>query len=211
MKKQIKRFLSLITTSVLIASCYSNVLASPIKTQNLPIQNITNTSNVNVYNENIDKLLNNLFNIKAQKESYSLDKDLLKYKEDVGLITKQQYKQQKYLIENQKDTLELQENQIYLTLTQLGYTFDSYQFNTQNIDIVNLQNEFYNLKIQRNDIRNKMKQLESQYLMGQLTRENFVTEYAKLERQDYELSRKIKSIANILYSQRGYYYNYKRH
>lgn len=204
MKKKIKFIVVLFGATLILNSHHLVTYATNKETKN-------NKITKNKEEQKTDLLVTNYYNLRAEKEVYELDKDILEEKEEKGLISKTEYNKQKSLIDSQKDNIELEIDETWKQLNELGYYSNIQNENkTEKKDFTTLKNELITLNKQKDVVKKQKEELKNKYISGKYTKKDFIKKYSPLEKQDYELNLKIKPIVKtISYQKKSYCKNYK--
>ncbi|MFR4987319.1 MAG: hypothetical protein ACLUCH_07985 [Lachnospirales bacterium] len=204
MKKKIKFIVVLFGATLILNSHHLVTYATNKETKN-------NKITKNKEEQKTDLLVTNYYNLRAEKEVYELDKDILEEKEKKGLISKTEYNKQKSLIDSQKDNIELEIDETWKQLNELGYYSNIQNENkTEKKDFATLKNELITLNKQKDVVKKQKEELKNKYISGKYTKKDFIKKYSPLEKQDYELNLKIKPIVKtISYQKKSYWKNYK--
>ena len=144
-----------------------------------------NTENIKpqLQNDEIAELVNEYYAIKAERESYKLDKDLLKHQKRDGTISGENYYSQREKLEETIDDLHLTSEQLWQELITSGWKPENV---SDSVDVTNLSDQelrdrFYTLRQQHDKIDEQQDIMEFQYHSGQLNRTEFISQYAELE------------------------------
>ncbi|MBS5793360.1 MAG: hypothetical protein KIC92_01205 [Clostridiales bacterium] len=204
MKKKIKFIVVLFGATLILNSHHLVTYATNKETKN-------NKITKNKEEQKTDLLVTNYYNLRAEKEVYELDKDILEEKEEKSLISKTEYNKQKSLIDSQKDNIELEIDETWKQLNELGYYSNIQNENkTEKKDFTTLKNELITLNKQKDVVKKQKEELKNKYISGKYTKKDFIKKYSPLEKQDYELNLKIKPIVKAISCQKkSYWKNYK--
>ena len=171
-------------SSLDINRSYANT-GKNIESQPQDDENAENVKDVKpqAQDDEIIELVNQYYAIKAERESYKLDKDILKQQKKDGTISQDNYRSQRENLEETIDDLHLAYEQLWQELISLGWKPENV---SDSVDVANLSDQelrdsFYTLRQQHDDIDRKKEALEFQYYSGQLNRTEFITQYAELE------------------------------
>lgn len=204
MKKKIKFIVVLFGATLILNSHHLVTYATNKETKN-------NKITKNKEEQKTDLLVTNYYNLRAEKEVYELDKDILEEKEKKGLISKTEYNKQKSLIDSQKDNIELEIDETWKQLNELEYYSNIQNENkTEKKDFTTLKNELITLNKQKDVVKKQKEELKNKYISRKYTKKDFIKKYSPLEKQDYELNLKIKPIVKAISCQKkSYWKNYK--
>ena len=148
----------------------------------------------------MNALLIEFYNAQSEKESYKLDKEMLKQQKDQGRIGRDEYKQKRLGVDASINQSEVKVERIRAELMRAGWdvTADAHQGNYADMDDASLRSSLYALRDKRDSLDKQKHALASEYCGERMDRAAFIHSHAEFERQDDKIYADMRPVVQEL-------------
>lgn len=129
--------------------------------------------------DSIDDLLEQYYTLEAERESYKQDKDRLERQRRDGTLSQNEYYLQRQNLSSIIDHLHTEKDAIWTQLLLLGWDPADTSSDVTALTDQELRDTFYSMRQQQDEVDRQKHLLESQYYLEQVSREDFVEQYAE--------------------------------
>lgn len=198
---------------ITISGCSNNeVKKQPISGSYAPkdkvdIHNTNKQANINVSSKPINtnslqELFNQLYLTKAQEDAIEIDIENLEMSLRTGKITQEDFDTKISELKKEENSLDLEKTSLKKQISDLGWDYENPDLNDEQEKLPNdttkLIRLLENYELLDDDYDMQEDTLETDYQLGNITREDFITKKAKLEQEADLNDRKKDQVEHIL-------------